>query len=211
MHRREWLITGASLLPAAAAAAQKGVRMAEGLNLLTRVEISGEQLVLHYGVENRSTRDVYLRNRLHDFSRRIDANLAWIHLLTDRRLVWIFKDAPPVPPDMNVAMPIRPYVTPLRASKRFAESLRIALPVREVRAYETIPQDKRQERPATYAGLYFTLGYYWSVPGMKETEKDVNGTPVVVAQPPAGTQLQFGQLTSEVTSLELPVIEIVSA
>ncbi len=175
------------------------------LQLHFRIQREADTLVLQYGVENPSQRDVYLLNRVHDQSLQTSPEMIYIELDRANRIVVAYKNIPEIPSGPPPTMPVAPYVTPVRAGARFAETVRIPLPVREFRAYTAVPEDGR---PKTYAGLSFTLGYYWSVPGMQEsTQQIVPGVEVIIPRNPPGTSLEFGTLTSGVQSLEIPVLE----
>jgi hypothetical protein len=177
------------------------------LRLWTRLEPAGKVLVLHYGVENQTMRDAYLLNRVHDHSLRTNPDFVYIELDRARRIVRTCKDVPAIPAGMNPTMPAAPYVTPLRAGQNFTETIQIALPVREFSAYVSVPENGRTEQ---YGGLTFTLGYYWSLPGMKEHAQEiVPGVEVLIPTPPPGTRVEFGKLSSGVMLLDIPVFESV--
>jgi len=184
--------------------ARKGRRMPE-LRVLTKLEQVGGLLVLSYGVDNQTNRDVYLLNRVHDQSLRTSPDLVYVEFNREQRLVSAYKKIPAIPPGLSPTMPAAPYVTPLRAGKRFMESIRIELPVREFSAYAPAPE---KTRAAHYRGLIFTLGYYWSVPGMKErTLEIVPGVEAITTLAPPGTQLEFGETVSDVMQFDIPVME----
>lgn len=175
------------------------------LRLLTKLQQEGGFLVLSYGVDNQTNRDAYLLNRVPDQALRTSPDLVYIELKREQRLVSAYKKIPPIPPNMSPTMPVTPYVTPLRAGKRFMETIRIELPVREFSAYLPVPE---KTRSAHYRGLVLTLGYYWAVAGMKErTQAIVPGVEVLIASPPPGTRLEFGELVSDIMQFDIPVME----
>ena len=175
------------------------------LRLQTRLEHAGNSIVVHYRVENNTPRDAYLLNRVSDASMRTRPDLIYIDLDHASRIVHTFKKIPDIPRGINVSMPTAPYVTPLRAGQTFEESVHIPLPIREFRAYTPIPQNGRE---VVYLGLTFTLGYYWTVPGMKEqTQQIIPGVDVTVPTPPPRAKIEFGQLSSAVMPADLQVVE----
>jgi hypothetical protein len=207
------LVSRRSLLALASAAAScvarsptPGRRMAD-LQLLAHLERAGDALLLHYSVENNAARDAYLLNRVHDQSLQTTSDFVYIDFDRERRLVSAYKKVPAIPAGMAPTMPAAPYVTPLRAGQRFSETLRIALPVHEYSAYAPLPENGQ---PASYRGLRFTLGYYWSLPGMKErTQQIIPGVEALVTTPPPGSPIEFGELQSDVMPSNIPVVETV--
>jgi hypothetical protein len=183
------------------------VSMDQPLRLAIQCEIRANTLLVHYGVQNQANLDVYLLNRLHDLGYKISPDLAYVELDRQKRLVYIYKKVPDIPPGVSPTMPISPFVTPLRAGARFDEIVHISLPIHECHAYPKIDPHQQQGRSAVYHGLYFALQYYWSVPGMKERNDVVNGVPVIIPVSPPGTKLNPGILSSSVVSLDVPVIE----
>jgi hypothetical protein len=216
-YARTWLlvmVSAASACTASACAAQTSdtqtsetqERSVAELRLSTRLEREGQVLVLRYRVDNPGPRDAYLLNRVHDQSLQTNPNLVYIDFDRQRRVVNAYKKIPGIPPGMNPTMPATPYVTPVRAGQAVEETVRIPLPVREFDAYAPVPEDGRT---VSYAGLTFTVGYYWSVPGMKErSQQIIPGVEVLIPTPPPGTKIEFGELSSA-TALEIPVWETV--
>jgi hypothetical protein len=201
---RRWFIAMAATSIGAAQIPRKEVGMEE-LRMQTRLERVNDFLALHYEVESHSTRDAYLLNRINDLSLQTTPDLIYIELDHGRRLVRAYKKIPDIPPGMSPTMPIAPYVTPLRAGQKFNEVVRIRLPVREYLAYTAVPTEGRT---VAYAGLTFTLGYYWSVPGMKErVQQIVPGVEVLIPTPPPAVHIEFADLSSHVMQLEFPVVE----
>jgi hypothetical protein len=175
------------------------------LLLQTRLELTPDALLLRYSVENRAARDAYLLNRVHDQSLATNPDLIYIELDRERRVVRTYKKVPNIPKGMSPTMPAAPYITPLRAGQSFDETVRIALPVREYSAYAPAPE---RGRTVVYAALTFALGYYWSVPGMKErTQEIIPGVEALIATPPPGLRIEFGELSSNVLQANLPVLE----
>ena len=172
------------------------------LDILTTLEDGA--LVIRYGVDNLSARDLYLLNRVHDRALEPRQDLCYVELDTEHRLVHVYKDIPPIPHGRAPTMPYAPYVTPVRSHKRFGEVVRIAVPVHEQLAYDPVGLGGQ---PTTYSRLRFTIGYYWSVNGMQESERrTTGGNQYISPLPPPGTKLEFGKLQREV-ELSLPVVE----
>ena len=203
------MVSAASACTASACAVQTSdtqERSVAELRLVTRLEREGQVLVLRYRVDNPGPRDAYLLNRVHDQSLQTNPNLVYIDFDRQRRIVNASKKIPAIPPGMNPTMPATPYVTPVRAGQSVEETVRIPLPVREFNAYTPVPEDGRT---VSYAGLTFTVGYYWSVPGMKERSQPIiPGVEVLIPTPPPGTKIEFAELSSS-TALEIPVLETV--
>lgn len=178
---------------------EEKARMAD-LHLTAEAHVDQGILSLTYRVENSSDRDVYLLNRVHDNSLLPKANIVYVELFRAERTLHAYKDVPPIPDGFSPVMPHFPYVTPLRAKQSVSETLSIPVPVREFRAYVAKAPEVVEAR---YDRLRFSLGYYWSVPGMKEdTRKLQDGTEVVVPRAPPGFRLENGTLE---TSLPLSV------
>ena len=169
------------------------------------LEVTGEHLLLHYSVQNRTERDAYLLNRVHDQSLQTNPNLVYIHLDRERRIVQASKKIPDIPPGMNPTMPAAPYVTALRSGQSMHETVQIPLPVREFSAYTALPEEGQT---VTYRGLVFALGYYWSILGMKErTEQIIPGVEVLIPTPPPATHVEFGELKSDLMASDFKVLE----
>lgn len=175
------------------------------LRLHTNLERAGDVLKLQYEVANQTTRDAYLLNRVHDQSLQTGPDLVYIEFNRERHLIRAYKKIPEIPAGVNPTMPISPYVTPLRAGRNFVETIRIALPIREFKAYTPVPE---KGLIVSYSGLRFTLGYYWSAPGMTErAQQIVPGVEVLIPTPPPGTHIEFGEVSSGVMSFDIPVLE----
>ncbi|MBC7911563.1 MAG: hypothetical protein H7Y30_13735 [Pyrinomonadaceae bacterium] len=184
--------------------------MANTLLFNASFDLSETELVLTYEVENRDQRDVYLLNRLYRPTPTwvMGPDLIYIHLLRDKATIWFNKKLADIPTDRNVLSPVAPYVTPLRAGQRFKEQVHIPLPVNEYREYGPFPEPTGPPRKRMYKQVYFTLGYYWSVSGMKEKVSQIEGQEVVMPIAPPGTRLQFGELTTPTYSINVPVNEL---
>lgn len=177
------------------------------LRLVTRFETKPATLILHYSVENKSSLDVYLLNRLHSRQYEVNPDLVYIDLNRPQKLVCLYKKIPPFPPGPSPIMPISPFVTPVRAGTHFMETVHIHLPIQEWTGYSDIEQGKDVKSAILYHSIHFAVQYYWSVPGMKEAGDVVNGVPVIIPTPPPGTKLNFGILSSSVVSLDVTVSE----
>ncbi len=180
------------------------------ISIVTKAEIQGDRLLVSYGVENKADRDVYLLNRVHNKAGQLSPDFAYVELHTADHSVWIYKKIPDLPAGVQMAMPEAPYVTPVRAGKRFAETINLPVPLHEYRAYDPRPADSLVEHPATYSSVRVTVGYYWSVAGMKEMTDKVAGTEVILPQAPPRTRLEFGELNGPSMHLSVPVLEQVS-
>jgi hypothetical protein len=125
---------------------------------LPTLEVAGDTLKLVYEVRNESPHRVFLVNRLPRRSPqglRIDTNLVYAHLEPGPVLA-LSKRLITAPEDLDVEVPEVPYLTPLAGGERFAETLRIPLPVR--------PHDPYRPQPAvdtvvTVDRLAWLLGY----------------------------------------------------
>lgn len=173
-------------------------------SVLTTLE--DDALVIRYGVDNLSARDMYLLNRVHDRALEPHQELSYIELNSEHRLVHVYKDIPPIPEGRAPTMPYAPYVTPVRSHTRFGESIRIKLPVQEQLAYDPV---RTGGQPTTYDRLKVTIGYYWSAQGMRESERVTTaGTHYISPIPTPGTKLELGKLQREI-ELSLSVREAV--
>jgi hypothetical protein len=202
--RRQFLTFAAASVAAAQMPNKNEGHMPE-LRLQSRIERDASALVLHYSIENQTVRDAYLLNRVQDQSLQTTPDIIYIGFDRQRRLIRASKEVPGIPPGMSPTMPLSPYVTPLRAKQTFQEIVRISLPVREYKAYRDVPETGRI---VPYVGLLFVMGFYWSVPGMKErTQQIIPGVEVLIPTPPPGAQIEFGELSSAVMALDFPVLE----
>jgi len=125
---------------------------------LPTLAVSGDALELGYEVHNEGPHRVLLVNRL---PRRgpqglhIDPDLVYAHLQPGPVLA-LSKRLITAPEDLDVEVPEVPYLTPVAAGERFAETLRIALPLR--------PHDPYRPQPTTNTivtveRLAWLLGY----------------------------------------------------
>ena len=186
---------------------KKGQMDQQQLKFFSKVGIEDGKLVVQYGIDNQSSVDVYLLNRVQNRRLQISPDFAYIELQEQNRTVVVSKKIPEIPAGLNPTMPEAPYVTPVGAGKRFAETVHIEVPIHEYRAYDPRPVDSIHEHPATYTGVQIRIGYYWSVPGMKENRQMVSGSEVILPKPPPGTRLQFNELSSVVMPLQIAVVE----
>jgi hypothetical protein len=102
-------------------------------------------LVIRYGVDNLSTRELYLLNRVHDRAFEPQQALSYVELNAEHRLVHVYKDIPPIPEGRAPTMPYAPYVTPVASHKRFSEVIRITL--RCANSSPTVPCGPGARRP----------------------------------------------------------------
>ncbi len=181
--------------------------MPDTLILKASFELRGGKLILSYEVENRESRDAYLLNILQSPTPfwNLNPDLIYIHVQPEKSTVWLHKRVYPIPSDRNVLSPVAPFVAPLRSGRRFSEEVHIPMPVEEYREYSSLGETaKVQER--VYKGVFFTLGYFWSVKGIKESIESVDAHQLIVPKAPPGARLEFGELTSPVQPLEIPVL-----
>jgi len=185
----------------------------EHLDFSARFTLSEKELLLAYEVTNRSTRDIYLLNRLFRSTPKWEfgADVVYVHLIPETKTVWLNKKLADIPSDVLVNAPVAPFVTPVRAGAHFAEEVRLPLPVKEYRQYRGSPKTQtghRETAVSMYESVFFTLGYYWSTPGTRESVRGVQGEEVIIPQvPPAERPLRFGDLTSDRTRMYIPVLE----
>jgi hypothetical protein len=179
------------------------------LILSLQAEISAGALLLRYGVQNRGARDVYLLNRLFSSSpRRMSPDIAYVEVDPQTQLVHVFKGIPQIPPGASgPPVPMAPYVTPVRAGADFAETVRIALPVRVYRAYGRSPRPgpPNSERIAEYRGVDFKLAWYERGDGVVEVEDMAFDQHVIVParfRTPPTVELS----TTNVVPLAIPVV-----
>lgn len=181
-----------------------------GLTLSTAFEVQPAHLVLRYEVTNHAARDAYLLNRLFRTTPQwnISPDVIYVHLEPETETVWLNKKLADIPSGVNVAAPVAPFVTPLRAGTLFRETVRVPLPVREYRQYSMgPPPDEKSATTRVYKYVYFTLGYYWRPEGTTEMTQVVQGSEVVMPRTPPGKPLEFGRLVTERYRLDIPVIE----
>jgi hypothetical protein len=175
-----------------------------------KFRVSDKELVLTYEVENRSTRDMYMLDRIdRDNDYRADPNVVYVHLERDTKTVWLNKQIPRVPKGVRPYAPSVPYSTPLRAGATVREEIHVPLPVREVRAYEG-RRPEGELRPVQYRQAYFTLQYYWRIEGMTEEILNIRGGHKVIATRSGTRRLQqsdYGLLETERVAIDLPVLE----
>jgi hypothetical protein len=180
-----------------------------GLTLAAHVAITGQQLVLDYEVRNGSARDAYLLNRVF---RQVPAwkmgpDVVYVELVPGTRTVRLMKKIDDLPKDVNVAAPIAPFVTPLRAGATFKERVTVPLPVREYREYSMKgPTPAGEPETAVYQNVTFTLGYYWRAEGTREETRDIRGTGVVMPIGPPGKLPEYGVLASKPILIDVPVV-----
>jgi hypothetical protein len=179
------------------------------LTLSLQAEISAGALVLRYGVQNRGARDVYLLNRLFSSSpRRMSPDIAYVEVDQQTQLVHVFKGIPQIPPGASgPPVPMAPYVTPVRVGTDFAETVRIALPVRVYRAYGRSPRPgpPNSERIAEYRGIDFKIGWYERADGVVEVEDMAFDQRVIIpARFPAAPTMQLS--TTDIVPLAIPVV-----
>jgi hypothetical protein len=110
---------------------------------LPTLDVGSDALKLGYEVRNESPHRVFLVNRLTcrgPQGLRIDANLVYAHLQPGPVLA-LSKRLITAPEDLDVEVPEVPYLSPVAAGERFAETLRIPLPVRPHDPYRPQPTE----------------------------------------------------------------------
>jgi len=125
---------------------------------LPTLELSSDALKLGYQVRNESPHRVFLVNRLPRRSPQglvIDPNLVYVHLQPGPVLA-LSKRLLTAPENLDVEVPEVPYLTPVAAGERFAETLRIPLPVRPHDPYRPQPT---VDTVVTVDRLAWLLGY----------------------------------------------------
>ena len=172
-----------------------------------KFQISDKELVLTYEVENRSTRDVYMMDRLErGRPYTADPNIIYAHLDHDTKTVWLNKVTPEIPEGKHPDPPHFPlFYTPLRAGTKAREEIRVPLPIREWREYNAY---KGEGHLVNYRHVYFTLQYYWRTDGMTEIIDNFDGQKVIYTR--GGVPLKnsdFGLLQTELVTISLPVLE----
>lgn len=201
-----WSCSGVGQPPA-----KNATVMTDSLELDAKIRIEGEALVLDYRVTNHAQRDVYLLNRLFRStpSPEFGTDVIYIELNAEHRAVWLSKRLAELPKGKSVTAPVAPFVTPVRAGASFHETVRVPLPVREYRQYDGPPPGSEPVR-REYELAWFSLGYYWRVPGTEEKIIDVQGAPVVQPKAPWGAKAEFGELKSPSFRLRIPAEEMQS-
>jgi hypothetical protein len=184
--------------------------MIDLIRLAANFSIDEKELVLRYQVTNHSSVDAYLLNRLYRSvpSWDMSPNVIYVNLDPKRRAVLLSKKLADLPAGIRITTPVAPYVTPLRAGSSFREEVHVAVPVIEYRQYPTgAPPKEDRPKLVMYEHVSFTLGYYWRPEGTEETVNDIQGIPVIILRTPPGKVLDFGQVETGLTRLDIPVVE----
>jgi len=178
------------------------------ISMTTRVARDGDQLLVGYEVYNRSSHDIYLLNRLYRSSPawRMDPSVVYVRLDKPTATVMLAKRTPDLPEGVSVTAPFSPFVTPVRASQTFRETIALPLPLATYEQYARKHPQPRNTK-ATYRHVNFTLGYYIAPEGTTEEERDVQGSKVIIPKIPAGRRPEFSGLTSAVFDVAVPVLE----
>ena len=175
----------------------------------------GQDLVLHYKVQNRESRDAYLLNMLYrpgpDWM--LSPDLIYIEVQADLQRLHLYKKIDEIPAGRNVVFPVAPFLTPVRAGGSYEEEVHIPVPVEESRAYAPL-RASAEPRTLLCKEVVFTLGYYWSCDGLKEEIVDVEGTPACIIKVPSHSSLDYGELKSQAITMEVAAVvrhQLVSA
>jgi hypothetical protein len=178
---------------------------------LAAVSVSGDALELGYEVHNDSPHRVLLANRLPRRGAgglRIDPDLVYAHLRPGPQLTLSKRLIAP-PEDMDVEVPEVPYLTPVAAGGRFAETLRIPLPVRPHDPYRA---QRVADAVVTVQRVAWLLGYVVEEAPLPASEDEL-------ASGGRAWRMDFGELnmrqrieTVEVGDVAVPtVIDIAAA
>jgi len=179
--------------------------VSHGLELSMRVDIDPSVARVHYVVKSRAPRVAYLLNLLHlGTPESVDPQLVYVEFEPRARMVIVEKRVPDLPTDRNVYQPVAPYVTRLSPGGEFAETLSLALPIRERREYDGA--DDRPLAHERYNTLRLRLGYYLAPEGTREEYQDAGERRLVLPRVPPGTRPEFGELVAEQSALSLSVI-----
>jgi hypothetical protein len=173
------------------------------------VETRNDRLLIHYEVENLSSRDVYLYTR--EVVRNdeiVDAPGVEFDGDRENKTLWVYK-VPNVIVCALLYQPIRVLFTPVRAGKRFVDTVEGLLPAREFRHGAAAPE-ACHERPSLYHGLRFAIRYHRSNPLVREETQKIGDVEVVQPIFPNEFYFDGGRLTSSVIQLDIPVIACVS-
>lgn len=176
------------------------------LHLTVDYHVAEAVLTMVYRVENTSRETAWLLNRLWRGTPAVQISPQLIYVTFERatRTVRLAKELASLPTDRTVTTPVAPFVTGVRAGETFQETVRLSLPLVEYQEYDGA---RTQVRPARYGAVVFCLGFYWSAPGVTETQRVVGDTAVVLPVFPAGTRPVFGRLCTRPHALALPVLE----
>ena len=167
----------------------------------------GQDLVLHYEVRNKDSRDAYLLNMLYrpgpDWL--MSPDLIYIRVESEKRRLHLYKRIDDIPENRNVVCPVAPFLTPVRAGASYDEEVHMATPVEESREYSPL-RAAAKPRPFLCQDVVFTLGYYWSCDGLIEEIVDIEGTPACIIRAPSHAMLEYGELNSDVVVMEVPAL-----
>lgn len=181
----------------------------DNCKLVVDVRLDGEKdFVLHYTLQNKSGRDIYVFNRLY---REIhegplfdtDPNLANIELVP--KGILISKKIVPVPADIDVEKPHLPCATLVKSGADTSETMRLSLPLLPWTPYMN-GAPRQDSTQISRRKAWFELGYFIAGAGSESLAQPV--------QTKQGEAFYFdpfpieGQHTMDVElSLELPVQE----
>jgi len=178
------------------------------IQLSAEVSLASGRLVLSYRVDNTGGSDVYLVNKVYKAlpKAKIDKDFAYVFLTEDSQLA-IEKDIPPVPTGLSPTSLVVPYMTVVRAGKSFAETVELAVPVRQYIEYldNTPPVDPNDERVVNASGVVFSLGYFVRPPGATERFEQALGEEVVLFQNPPDARARHDRLAVGPFPIEVPV------
>ena len=178
------------------------------IQLSAEVSLAADRLVLSYRVENAGGADIYLVNKVYKALPKAEISKDFVYVfLTRDGEVAIEKDIPPVPPGLSPTSLVVPYMTVVRAGASFAETVELALPVRQYIEYldNTPLADPQQERVATATGIVFSVGYFVRPPGATERFEHQLGQEVVLFQNPPGARARHERLAVGPFRVEIPV------
>ena len=172
------------------------------------VETRNDRLLIHYELENLSSRDVYFFTREVVRNEIVDAPGVEFDGDRENKTLWVYK-VPNVIVGALLYQPIRVLFTPVRAGKRFVDMVEVLLPAREFR-HGAAPPEACHDRQSLYHGLGFRIRYHRSNPLVREETQKIGDVEVVQPIFPNEFYFDGGWLTSSVIPLDIPVIACVS-
>jgi hypothetical protein len=172
-----------------------------------RAATRNDRLVIHYEVGNLSSRDVYLYAREVVRNEIVD-EAPGVELDPENQTLSVYR-IPNVVEGALLYQPIRVLFTPVRAGKRFVDTVEVLLPAREFR-HGAAPPEACHERPSLYHGLRFAIRYHRSNPLVREETQKIGDVEVVQPIFPNEFYFDGGWLMSSIIPLDIPVITCVS-
>lgn len=170
--------------------------------------LRASDLLLTYEVTNNAQADLFVLSKLPRYIPEFEINpdIVYVQLGSFARTVEIYKNYPRMPKEEGCEV-LTVYGDVVRAGDTFREQVRVSLPIWAMNPYVSM-KAPRKSKPVTYNLVYFSLGYWWATPGLKEEIMDVQGHPIItqVGGSPV-TADQMGVLETARVELRLPVLE----